>query len=643
MARLIAVCSILVSLMNSPALSQSFDLKKLWEATRNAVVKIDVSGYDATGTPVPVQHGTGIIVRSSGVIITALHVVGHSGDWKLDPDGQRERTVSVTRLGSNGIPQRLGNATVMEEDALDIAILNIAAYGLPNIKLYEDLPDDFSQIAALPWDPDAPIAKGPILGQLINSPIANRLAMTVPVIAGNSGAAVFDHMGRIVGIITNQLGNSAALATPSFEIFRLLPPLPDVNPQPDLKSTVRSQTVDNEIPFSPVQADVGSPGDSKSKSNPKTANQGESAPLVPLTPAGCLDDSQVRALVYKFLVGENLEKTQRQQLYARWADINCYVRPIAVGTSKSSPQQQARAIRLLANAIINNSGIPGAPLYWQPDGGTKRDFSRPLPYIGGSDIQAIVELITSDDEVLGSEVLRFVKELPVDAIDGVITQKLAQIKTLSVVKREKVAVAACSLYYNRIVEWLNAQPGANKDTIRAAVQMDFDKGQAWAQDAFFTAKTAAPYRALILYGKGFVEREQQLNADLGKLSFTGMLNALKKTDLPYPSRFIHIAQAVAFVWNPGSATVSPAVSEITKLVSRADQLAPEGALKINAGQKYDLYAGPKTDYPLKVSLGPKEEGRLLLRLDNWVLVGARDKVGWINLPQTAYTAANASH
>jgi hypothetical protein len=339
----------------------------------------------------------------------------------------------------------------------------------------------------------------------------------------------------------------------------------------------------------------------------------------------------IRDLVDKFLLGEDLDKDQRRQIYAQWKHIHCYVLPSAlnVHAKKVSPFEQSRAIRLLLNAIINNSELDGDLSYWQPSGSNRRDFSRLLPFVLDSDIRVIFNLIPLDDDQVRSEAFRFVKTLPVDSLEKLFRERLSRMNQYQPREREKFAIAASYLYYNRVVEWLDVKPDVDRSAIRKAITIELEGAANWTHDKMFDGKSAKPYEAMLLYAKGIVERELPLTDDSGKASFNSMLRAVWTTDETYPSRFLHIGQALAVVEGDKLSR------DILRHIQSAVPYPPATLLDANpafAGS-FSMYAGPDRKYPtLKTKVGTKEGARLLLRLGDWHLVSARKKVGWINRP-----------
>jgi len=181
---------------------------------RTALVKIEVSGTDNAGTPVPVRQGTGLIVEPNGKIVTALHVVGRATEWRLNPDGKLARVINVYRQDSSGAEQRLGSAAVVEDPQYDIAFLDINGNGYAKVNLDQTEPAVGSEVVAIPWDPASGIGR-PARGTVTTTNRAiygDRMTIEMNVLPGQSGAPVFGSNQKLVGVITNQIDANHALA-----------------------------------------------------------------------------------------------------------------------------------------------------------------------------------------------------------------------------------------------------------------------------------------------------------------------------------------------------------------------------------------------------------------------------------------------
>jgi len=348
--------------------------------------------------------------------------------------------------------------------------------------------------------------------------------------------------------------------------------------------------------------------------------------------SGCLvgaDD--VRELVDRFLLGDDLDKDTRRQIYGKWPSINCYVLPLAVDPSvKVSGQVRSRAIKLLTNAIANNS-TQADRQYWQPNGAKKRNFALNLPFVQGTDLERIFAQIEMDDDLVRGQAIQFIKTFPIDAFDKLFRSKLTALTgSQSAIPKpqvERYAVAASGIYYNRVTDWLNGVINVDQVAAQKSISADFDQSQKWTNETFLHNRAKA-YAAMEYYARGIVERELQLG-DRGVNDFTAMLTLLKQTNEAYPSRSIHIAQALGIV--SGGSDV--AVSDILRQIQSADDLGAASSFDDStpfAGRSFALYAGPRQNYP---KLGPavetKEGGSLLLQTGNSYLLRTSNKIGWI--------------
>lgn len=394
----------------------------------------------------------------------------------------------------------------------------------------------------------------------------------------------------------------------------------DVNVSGEVLTSAGTGVASSAAAITPVPTNVSS-------SAAVQLNAGAAAPS-----PGCLSsggDSDTRNAVDRFLLGDDLDKPTRRQIYTQWSHINCYVLPLIVDVSRgASSQVRARALKLLINAIANNSTQADNLLYWQPNGANKRDFRKMLPFVQQSDLESIFGLVQLDDDLVRGMAVQFIRTLPIDAFERLFRGELAALTASpgSMPKnlQQRVAVAASWLYYNRITDWLN---GTATAATQKSIAKDFDQSQNWTRDVFLDVG-AKPYSAMEHYGRGIVERELQLD-DRGIADFTTMLDLLKQTDETYPSRSIHIAQALAI----GSGGSDAVVKDILRQIQSAEEPAAATPLDDSppfAGKTFPLYSGPRQDYPkLDLSIGSKDRANLLLHEGNWFLVRAPNRIGWI--------------
>lgn len=127
-----------------PASAESVD--GLVGKYKRAVVKLTVTGKDASGMPRPPAAGSGFVIQSdarNSLILTAAHVIGSSDwrqifnrDWLIEPDGRTlSRQVKVEILDDQGTLTNLGQdaSALWQDDQKDIALLLIDRTKLPAI------------------------------------------------------------------------------------------------------------------------------------------------------------------------------------------------------------------------------------------------------------------------------------------------------------------------------------------------------------------------------------------------------------------------------------------------------------------------------------------------------------------------------
>jgi Trypsin-like peptidase domain len=222
------VIPLIVLLCCGPAAAEPVDRNVVWSLNKQSVVKILVSGRNPGGSPVAQTIGSGVIVRSNGVVVTALHVVGKDEDWFELPGGRRDRKVEVLSLNSNGIPQSLGTASVRAVPGVDIAILSLTASGLHEAELTDARPEELSSVVGILWDPDLNQPE-PVSGDLVPTDrgrFGDLLSVRMAVVEGNSGSGLFGSNSKLAAVVTNQLGASRALAVPVDQFQSFLPPPP---------------------------------------------------------------------------------------------------------------------------------------------------------------------------------------------------------------------------------------------------------------------------------------------------------------------------------------------------------------------------------------------------------------------------------
>jgi tetratricopeptide (TPR) repeat protein/TolB-like protein len=218
------------------AAAQSIDTQAVWVANKPTAVQVKVWGKDASGG-VSVRTGSGVIVGSNGEIVTALHVVGKDSDWLDVPERGLDRRIEVIALGANGIEHSLGLASASPVPGQDIAVLHTAGSGLPEAAISEARAGDLAPVVVILWDPDSKQPK-PVEGYLVpteKGKHGSMLTVRMKVMPGHSGSGIFGADKKLIGIITNQLGDSEALAVPVQAFSWFLAVVANIQPAPRLK------------------------------------------------------------------------------------------------------------------------------------------------------------------------------------------------------------------------------------------------------------------------------------------------------------------------------------------------------------------------------------------------------------------------
>lgn len=176
-----------VTVTISPATGQALTAPEIYEKNVNSVVSIEGEGEDSSGS------GTGVVMTQDGYILTNAHVVADM------------RRVRVIFSDDSFLPARLVGADAEE----DVAVLKVEAEGLT--------PAEFGDSDQLRCG-DMVVAIGDPLGYRtsITQGIVSALNRTVevdgvlmdliqtsaPINFGNSGGALINDHGQVVGITT---------------------------------------------------------------------------------------------------------------------------------------------------------------------------------------------------------------------------------------------------------------------------------------------------------------------------------------------------------------------------------------------------------------------------------------------------------
>jgi serine protease Do len=147
-----------------------------------------VSFSDRDGTKLGV--GSGVIIRSDGLVATNLHVLGEARPVKVQLlDG---RTFDVQQVFAH-------------EKSQDLAIVKIDAKDLPALELGDSaalLPGQSVVALGNPFGLEHSVVTGVVSALRENVDGMSMIQLAIPIERGNSGGPVVDAEGRVVGLLT---------------------------------------------------------------------------------------------------------------------------------------------------------------------------------------------------------------------------------------------------------------------------------------------------------------------------------------------------------------------------------------------------------------------------------------------------------
>jgi S1-C subfamily serine protease len=156
--------------------------------------------------------GSGVVYRADGVIVTNAHVLGSA------------RQVQVSFADGT---QSAGEATGVD-DVTDLAVVRVQRTGLPAVTVRQDLPQVAETALAIgsPLGFENTVTEGIISGvgrQIPASdtggrPLVDLLQTDAAISPGNSGGALIDAQGRLVGINEAYIPPSAGAVSLGFAI-----------------------------------------------------------------------------------------------------------------------------------------------------------------------------------------------------------------------------------------------------------------------------------------------------------------------------------------------------------------------------------------------------------------------------------------
>ena len=192
--------------MTLVAQQRSKEILKQIETTKRAETSATSKDSDAiilSTTETPKASGSGAIVSREGYVLTAAHVVIGASRVKIFT-AQGTQTAIVLRI----------------DEANDLAVLKLAAGTYPALPLVPSRRIRLGQAVATIGFPNVEIqgfspkvTRGEIssLNGIGDDPRAWQIS--VPVQPGNSGGALLDENGSVIGVVVSKLGLKAAQAT----------------------------------------------------------------------------------------------------------------------------------------------------------------------------------------------------------------------------------------------------------------------------------------------------------------------------------------------------------------------------------------------------------------------------------------------
>ena len=179
--------------------------RDLVSAVRDSIVYIEVYTRQYYGGDEPYGAGSGIIISSDGYILTNAHVVD-------DMDKFVVHVTTTDPIEGTGVADEYDAVVVGSDTDTDLAVLKIEAEGLQAAVLGDSdelrLGDDVVAIGN-PMGLETSISKGIVSGlnreQYSSERALSSIQTDAAINSGNSGGALFNMYGEVVGVVNSKL------------------------------------------------------------------------------------------------------------------------------------------------------------------------------------------------------------------------------------------------------------------------------------------------------------------------------------------------------------------------------------------------------------------------------------------------------
>ena len=183
--------------------------RDLVATVRDSIVYIEVY-VNYRGEETLYGSGSGIVISDDGYILTNAHVVDNMTSYKV-------QVTTTDPVEGTGVTEKYDAKLVGSDTDTDLAVLKIEATGLQSAVLGDSdelhLGDDIVVIGN-PLGLETSVSKGIISG--LNRQISSNerslssIQTDAAINSGNSGGAMFDMYGKVVGVVNEKLINNYA-------------------------------------------------------------------------------------------------------------------------------------------------------------------------------------------------------------------------------------------------------------------------------------------------------------------------------------------------------------------------------------------------------------------------------------------------